>query len=269
MGLDTARRSMSIRSTPLLIEVADNDADFIPLDIKKDGLGVVISVTAYDAGVNNYATLRLGRARGTQASPTAVQIGDAIGHISYRGYDGNIFQSVAWIRATATENYSGSATGSLLSFYTTPNGSIVTTVRMIIQQSGHVIFSNSDASIAAVNDGFIRAGSVVVGGAGNVIGADLYISGGLGTGIGDAGRIILLTPRVAVTGDNTQVATTLMVLDEDVVSILNGILEMDEISTPAAPAVNGGRIYLDDSGGKTRLMVLFNTGAAIQLAIQV
>jgi len=50
---------------------------------------------------------------------------------------------------------------------------------------------------------------------------------------------------------------------------LSGYLESAEITTPAAPAANKGRLYFDDNGsGKTRLMVLFNTGAAQQIAIQ-
>lgn len=46
-------------------------------------------------------------------------------------------------------------------------------------------------------------------------------------------------------------------------------LEMVEITAPAAPAANGVRIYAVDNGaGKTRLMALFSSGAAQQLAIQ-
>jgi hypothetical protein len=42
-----------------------------------------------------------------------------------------------------------------------------------------------------------------------------------------------------------------------------------EMTAPAAPAANGYRIYAEDNGaGKTRLMVLFATGAAQQIAIQ-
>ena len=42
-----------------------------------------------------------------------------------------------------------------------------------------------------------------------------------------------------------------------------------EITTPAAPAANGYKIYAEDNGaGKTRLMVLFATGAAQQIAIE-
>ena len=48
-----------------------------------------------------------------------------------------------------------------------------------------------------------------------------------------------------------------------------GALTMSEMVAPGAPAANGGVIYLEDNGaGKTRLMVLFATGAAQQIAIQ-
>jgi hypothetical protein len=49
----------------------------------------------------------------------------------------------------------------------------------------------------------------------------------------------------------------------------NGYSDLIEISAPAAPAVNGVRIYAEDNGsGKTRLMALFATGAAVQIAIE-
>ena len=42
-----------------------------------------------------------------------------------------------------------------------------------------------------------------------------------------------------------------------------------EMTAPAAPAANGYKIYAEDNGaGKTRLMVLFATGAAQQIAIE-
>ncbi len=47
-----------------------------------------------------------------------------------------------------------------------------------------------------------------------------------------------------------------------------GFIDMAEITAPGAPAVNTARLYVDDSGAKSRLMVRFNTGAAIQLAIE-
>lgn len=45
--------------------------------------------------------------------------------------------------------------------------------------------------------------------------------------------------------------------------------EFLEMTAPAAPSTNGVRIYAEDNGsGKTRLMALFATGAAQQLAIE-
>lgn len=48
-----------------------------------------------------------------------------------------------------------------------------------------------------------------------------------------------------------------------------GALGMTKTTAPSAPAPNGAYLYLDDNGsGKTRLMVRFGSGSAIQLAIQ-
>jgi hypothetical protein len=48
-----------------------------------------------------------------------------------------------------------------------------------------------------------------------------------------------------------------------------GYTEMLEMTAPAAPAANAVRIYAEDDGaGKTRLMALFSSGAAQQIAIQ-
>jgi hypothetical protein len=46
-------------------------------------------------------------------------------------------------------------------------------------------------------------------------------------------------------------------------------LEMTEQTAPSAPASNKVRIYAEDNGsGKTRLMALFPSGAAQQIAIE-
>lgn len=51
--------------------------------------------------------------------------------------------------------------------------------------------------------------------------------------------------------------------------IADGALTMQEMTAPAVPAANKCVIYAEDNGaGKTRLMVRFATGAAIQLAIE-
>jgi hypothetical protein len=48
-----------------------------------------------------------------------------------------------------------------------------------------------------------------------------------------------------------------------------GAMQMTEMTAPAAPAADNVRIYAEDDGaGKTRLMALFATGAAVQIAIE-
>ena len=45
--------------------------------------------------------------------------------------------------------------------------------------------------------------------------------------------------------------------------------ELTEMTAPAAPATNSVRIYAEDNGaGKTRLMALFATGSAVQIAVE-
>ena len=62
--------------------------------------------------------------------------------------------------------------------------------------------------------------------------------------------------------------TTNLILSGDI-DIVGGYIYMQEISAPSAPGSNTGRIYMEDNGsGKTRLMVIFNSGAAQQIAIQ-
>ena len=45
-------------------------------------------------------------------------------------------------------------------------------------------------------------------------------------------------------------------------------LTKEAAQAPANPGNDRARIYIEDSGGKTRLMVKFGTGAAQQIAIE-
>lgn len=50
---------------------------------------------------------------------------------------------------------------------------------------------------------------------------------------------------------------------------LTEYLDINEMTAPSAPAANTARLYVEDNGsGKTRLMVLFPSGAAQQVAIE-
>lgn len=90
--------------------------------------------------------------------------------------------------------------------------------------------------------------------------ATLHISGAA-TPIGGANAHSLFIPSGPVF-----IAET---IDCNANILMDGFLEMLEMSAPAAPAANQARLYIEDNGsGKTRLMVKFNTGAAQQIAIQ-
>jgi hypothetical protein len=65
----------------------------------------------------------------------------------------------------------------------------------------------------------------------------------------------------------------LSLANSGVVSVLtalknSGYVDLAAISTPTAPAAGFARLYCDTSGGKNRLMCLFNTGAAQVAAAQ-
>lgn len=72
--------------------------------------------------------------------------------------------------------------------------------------------------------------------------------------------------------DEVTISSLLITLQENVdivgdLEIINGFLELNEITAPAAPAANNIRFYAEDNGsGKTRLMAKFATGAAQLIA---
>lgn len=79
----------------------------------------------------------------------------------------------------------------------------------------------------------------------------------------------------SLSGGDVEISADGVILLDDFAVFLEGIYIDNEItmteqgSAPSAPAANGGVLYLEDNGGgKTRLMIKFNTGAAQQIAIQ-
>jgi len=60
-----------------------------------------------------------------------------------------------------------------------------------------------------------------------------------------------------------------MAITSDGYVLIGGALQLTGMTAPAAPATNDVRLYAEDDGaGKTRLMALFATGAAVQIAIE-
>jgi hypothetical protein len=103
-----------------------------------------IGIFAYNNGSSpstaGAGTIHFQTALGTYASPLAVTTNTLLGVIGFGGYDGSAFSvpNFATMQANAAQNWTTSAKGSYLSFYTTPNGSTSNAERLRIDQNGNV-----------------------------------------------------------------------------------------------------------------------------------
>ncbi len=90
-----------------------------PVEVR--GLHATAAVTRAAADATG-AHLVLRKARGTPTSPAAVEADDVLGNVAIRGYTGSEYtaSSRTSIRGCAAENWSGSAQGAYLAFWTTP-----------------------------------------------------------------------------------------------------------------------------------------------------
>lgn len=94
---------------------------------------------------NNSPNLSLRRARGTASSPTAVQLNDFLGAITFLGMGATVLGtgSRARIEGRAAENWSDTAQGTYLAFWTTPTGAAVLAEVARILASGAVLIAQT------------------------------------------------------------------------------------------------------------------------------
>lgn len=85
-----------------------------------------------------FPSISLRRGDNTPGSPTAVASGEILGDYQWKAYDGTSFSSNpnARLLAGATENFSNSAHGTELKFYTTPNTTTSPVLGLTIGQDG-------------------------------------------------------------------------------------------------------------------------------------
>lgn len=101
-----------------------------------DGSWAQQNIEAYsNAAVWHSPYIVMRRGRGTAASPAYPLAWDQLGDLSFRNYNSG---AGAGVQAFATENHTGSASGSMLYFYTTPNGTNTSATGMVIGQNGNV-----------------------------------------------------------------------------------------------------------------------------------
>ena len=75
-------------------------------------------------GYTNNPVIRFRRAEGTRASPTKALNSTLLGQIEFQGHNGTSFVNGAYIRATASGDYSDTNNGAIIDIYNTPNTSI-------------------------------------------------------------------------------------------------------------------------------------------------
>jgi len=144
--------------------------------IRSGGSGnTVSSVITYGT---NTSVLSASKARGTSASPTAVQSGDTLGVFGFNGYGATEFTSAntGRVGGVAEENWTDSSRGTSLVFSVTPAGSSTISTAMKIDDNGSVgIGTLSPISPLSVvrNDGVNSAFVSAVTYASSFIGSDL------------------------------------------------------------------------------------------------
>jgi hypothetical protein len=92
------------------------------------------------------ASIAIGSSRGTQGAKTALGNNDYGGLVTFKGYDGSNFQTLAWLGGVCDGQApaSGDSPG-LLVFSTTAAGSNTPTPRMTIKEDGVVAINASDS----------------------------------------------------------------------------------------------------------------------------
>lgn len=95
-------------------------------------------IDAFGTGVSPTLTMR--SARGTAASPSAVQSGDAISAVNVRAYGATGYSSShrAGETVTASENWSDTAQGTKYCISTTKNGTVLTNNTLCVDGVGHL-----------------------------------------------------------------------------------------------------------------------------------
>ena len=103
-------------------------------------------ITTYCGTQDDGSNIIFQQARGTKASPSATQNGDTIGSVCGIGYGATAFQSfdsTPAMNLVATENFTDTAAGSGIRFYTTPNGTAEAQIAMFLDNDGTVVLEKA------------------------------------------------------------------------------------------------------------------------------
>jgi hypothetical protein len=126
--------------------------------VATDAASGAVEVDTFGSGASVVPIFRGARARGTAASRTAVQAGDALVSLAGTGYNGTTTPvTLAGVTAFAEENFTGAACGSKLTFFTTPAGSTTAATRGQFSASGvFTVTQNAAAAPAPLLNSLIQ-----------------------------------------------------------------------------------------------------------------
>lgn len=246
------------------------------LTLTNSTANAVAGFRAVSAGstAGNGANNILQRARGTTASPTAVNSGDRLGGFSFGGYDGSAYQTGAFVISSTTEAYTGSARGANIAIgvakATTTSLATVLTIthdntnptftyasNPLFKQSGIWTFADASAVVqATINNAtgavnptdLTRLSDVQAGDAAAEAAAIAACSSTIATFNPSSGDTILTVSSKNAGGYNV-IAT-------------GGTLMTLTIQLPAAPAADGDRVNVCGSTTVTTLSIDGN-GASV------
>jgi hypothetical protein len=161
------------------------------------------AISALCVGDNSLPRLILARARGTQASQTPVVNGDALGILTFNGYEGEIHTTAASITVVVDGTPGPDDLPGLLRFKTRSAGTTSVLARMEIDSDGHVHINNTVGTERLSVEGNIQltntANSLMVGTTA-VVGSRKT---GWGVPSGTASRATFVTSSVSL-GDLAQ-----------------------------------------------------------------
>ena len=205
----TRAGSERIRLTPSSLNISGS------LSVRNENRWSSISSDIFSDA--HHGAFRGNRARGTQASPTAVN-NDWITLFDGYGYDGSTYQQAAGIAIAATGNWASAINGEM-SFYTTENG--VSSARMAINPQGNVgigLFQYSaqlgvSGTISAT--GAIQVGTSSLTCTSGIPGAIRYNSGALEICNGSAWEALATTAQAGTTPDRIVSGTTNIIANQD------------------------------------------------------
>jgi hypothetical protein len=132
-------------------------------------------------GNNQGHILAFRSSRGTYSARTACLSNDILGQLDFGGFTGagTTLNGKGVIRCVASENWSTTATGTRLEFFTTANTTLTNTVRLTIQDGGKCVFNSNAINVVTAQT---PATSAAAGTAGDIAWDDTYLYVRMSTG---------------------------------------------------------------------------------------